>query len=612
LQLAEELVLASPIIDGDRATAWGGVVTTVSEDQIDRLNAYDLATALRRTPGVTISRYNRVGSFGGGEGGAVFVRGMGSSRPGGEIVMMIDGIPVGNGVWSHPLLDLASIGPATRIDVYKGPQPAIFGNAFSAVNIVPKSWMEDRFGARLSLAFGSDATWHQSAETGVAHGPIDVFVGQSFSRSDGHRPESDGRQSEFHGQLGWALDEHWRLGVFALSTDGVADDPGPLGRPEEREGSYETREWLTTISLSHEYDTVSGHVKFYATQGDGEWYDQTGDADDTLNDWFGYGLRLREELRPWEGGTIAFGADYDALAGKATFTTDAGAVSYFDKETFRLLSPFVGLTQTFGSDDGWWWRPSAGVRYYNHNVFDEELAPQAGLTFGAGAFSGHLSYARGVSYPGLNVVTFSQNVIPGLGDSWRELEAETLDHFEMGGSYAFGEAVAADLTLFYDKGENRYVFSGSWPSMSWSNIESFRQRGAELALTVRPCGDLSLFGGVTYLDPDPADLPYAPEWTLVGGANWRFHPAFELSVDVEWVDRMYVGSQARKLDVANTEEVDAHFLVNAKLTYQFPMGERLEGKVFLALENLLDEDYEYQPDYPMPGLSAMTGLEVRF
>jgi iron complex outermembrane receptor protein len=41
-------------------------------------------------------------------------------------------------VWNHPLLDLMSIDAAQSIEVFKGPQPQQFGNAFSAINLVPK------------------------------------------------------------------------------------------------------------------------------------------------------------------------------------------------------------------------------------------------------------------------------------------------------------------------------------------------------------------------------------------------------------------------------------------------------------------------------------------
>jgi outer membrane receptor for monomeric catechols len=84
-RLEDIAVVASPIIEGNETDRYAGQKTTVTEVQMEDLNAQDLSTALRRSPGVNISRYNMVGSFGGATGGAVFIRGMGSSRPGAEI-----------------------------------------------------------------------------------------------------------------------------------------------------------------------------------------------------------------------------------------------------------------------------------------------------------------------------------------------------------------------------------------------------------------------------------------------------------------------------------------------------------------------------------------------
>jgi len=132
------VVTSTPIIEGNVVDSFGSTRTIVTEEQIRNLNAQDLATALRRTPGVTISRYNPIGSHGGAQGGGIFIRGMGSSRPGSEIKTFIDGVPMYMGLWNHPLLDLLSIDTAAAIEVFKSPQPQRFGNAFGAVNILPK------------------------------------------------------------------------------------------------------------------------------------------------------------------------------------------------------------------------------------------------------------------------------------------------------------------------------------------------------------------------------------------------------------------------------------------------------------------------------------------
>ena len=119
-------VTARPIIEGNQTDGYGSVKTVITQEQLDDLNAHDLETALRKTPGVNMSRFNPVGSFGGAEGGGIFIRGMGSSRPGAEIKTLVDGVPMYMSVWNHPLLDLMSIDNADSIEVYKSPQPQYF------------------------------------------------------------------------------------------------------------------------------------------------------------------------------------------------------------------------------------------------------------------------------------------------------------------------------------------------------------------------------------------------------------------------------------------------------------------------------------------------------
>ena len=60
---AFQIITFSPIIEGNQVSDSGSQVTIVQQKQISDLNAQDLPSALRRTPGVVISRYNPVGSF---------------------------------------------------------------------------------------------------------------------------------------------------------------------------------------------------------------------------------------------------------------------------------------------------------------------------------------------------------------------------------------------------------------------------------------------------------------------------------------------------------------------------------------------------------------------
>ena len=71
------VVTASPVTQAESVSKDGAESVLVSRAQLALLNAQDLPTALRQVPGVTISRYSPIGSYGGGQGG-----GFGSSGGG--------------------------------------------------------------------------------------------------------------------------------------------------------------------------------------------------------------------------------------------------------------------------------------------------------------------------------------------------------------------------------------------------------------------------------------------------------------------------------------------------------------------------------------------------
>jgi len=170
-----------------------------------------------------------------------------------------------------------------------------------------------------------------------------------------------------------------------------------------------------------------------------------------------------------------------------------------------------------------------------------------------------------------------------------------------------------DLVFFYEDGKDRYVIvpfaSGIMPH--YDNVETFTIRGLEATANWQPVPELSLFTGVTLLDTDPSDLPYAPDVTVSAGMNWRFLERFKLSLDASYVSSAHVGSQIRKVNTDNSTTVDSSFLINGKISYALDLkGAACKANIFLAGENLLDTDYEYQSGYPMPGINCMVGIQI--
>ncbi len=603
-------VIGRPVIEGNRIDAFGSETTVVTDRQVEDLNAPDLASALRRTPGVTISRFNPVGAFGGAEGGAIFIRGLGASRPGSEIKTYVDGVPFYMGVWNHPLLDLLPINGMASITVEKGPQPQNVGNNLSSVNLTTKPFSGANPSAALKVQGGSFSTFVEQADGSARLGSVDLLVAQGYQSSNGDRPDADGRIGNVLLKAGTKFNREWSGELSWLGVDNRVTDPGPEGQPELKNGVYKTKGSLVWATLRNDFGTAKGDAKLYWSDGSGNWYRQSGTTGDTLTSFTSWGARIREGFAAWTGGEVVAGIDYDNVSGNVDFLPTNRPASSFDGPRLSILSPYVAVNQRIPVGE-WEIVPSAGLRYYDSSDFSAELAPNAGIVARKDALTLYANYARGVNYPGLDVVVFSQSVIPGLGQSWRNLSAETLDHYQVGVGYDAGN-LSASLALFYDKLSNRYVFVPPPPPPPvYANIGGSTIKGLEATVQYEPNPDLSVFGGVTLLDPSPATLPYAPKQSYVAGLSARLG-AFRFSVDAEYVGSMSVFSQARANGAVNPQSVDAHFLLNARVFHPLPSSLGRNSEVFLALDNITNEDYTYRPGYPMPGFAAMAGVTLRY
>ena len=611
-------VVAGPLANVMEADLFGATAMTISGEQLREMDAFDFASALRRTPGVTITRYNQVGAFGGDAGGAVFLRGLGVSRPGGEIKTLVDGVPKLNGIFNHPLLDLMSIDSAARIGVHARATPLEYGNTFGAVEITTPRVEAPGEIAHASLAAGSFGTVVERFDYGAREGAVDYYLSQSLRQSNGQRPDSNGRLENYLLRFGYALTPEWELSYVLNHTHNRATDPGiegtPLGPPSTRGERYQTDDWLHIVTLAHHGGGITGTLRAYLNDGEGNWYRRqfSGNAD-SLNDWRLYGVRWRETLQLWEGGAIVAGADLDYDRGTSRSVPPAPAAeSVFGPATLRIFSPYVGVSQALPLAGGGTLTPSMGARSNQHNVFGSRWVPQAGLTLTDGSTQWHAGYSRALNYPGLEVEVFSQMFIPALGQSWRALRPEQADQIEFGFRHALNARTTVAITVFRNNVRDRYVIVfPPPPPPRYLNLDSYHTEGIELTAATSLHQDLATFAGVSLLRTTPGGLPYAPKGTITGGLNWRITPGWLLSTDGVYVSSMHEASEARVAGVANPTVVGAHFLLNARLARRvFWRGQRIHGEVYVAGENVTDRKFGYQPGYPIPGINFLLGLRL--
>lgn len=599
-------IVASPIVESIGLDSHAAVSAVVGEDQLRDENAVDIASALRRTPGVQISRFNPVGSFGGAEGGGVAIRGMGQSRPGSEIKTYIDGIPFYMGVWNHPLLDLLPINGMQSVTVYKSPQLHINGNNFASIDLETKHATQDGVSAEARVTGGQFGTFTEQADIVGKSGALDYMLAQGYSTSDGHRPHADGELKNAMGRIGFAFNANWSADVNFLVTDDSAHDPGSnLVPPTPLTPSFDTRGQMFIVGLTHKYDNLQGELRLYDTRGDGNLYDpyntNGGSADTHFST---HGLRWKESFKPWQDGTLSGGVDVDYIGGHVLFPPAFPV----DLPEYRITSPWLGLTQNFTLNADWALQASAALRYYAHNHLESQTAPQAGLALVSERATWFVNASRGVNYPGLETPLLNFLIGGAPTSTPTHLDPEIDNHVEAGAKFKLSEATGVDVSIFNDKISNRYVFS-FFPVMQFVNLSEYRTRGAELSVHHKFSDDWSVFAGYTYLDSSQPQLPYAPQNAFTVGVNGRV-AGVNIALDAQSQSDMWTLNQGR---VGSTpfERIGGFTVANARVAYPVKaLGSK--GEVFVAVENLFDADYAYHAGYPMPGRWGQIGFSAGF
>lgn len=605
---AKVTVTARPVLEEIRRDPLAGAVTTVGRQQIEDLNAGDPAAALRRVPGLVVSRYNVVGSYGGGDGGAVFARGQGTGRPGSELSFSVDGVPKFVGVWTHPLLDNVSVDLAEEIDVYKGAQPVLLGNmAFATIDVVSRRRREEGFGGRVTGAYGSCATSTLAADASGRTGAFDYLVSASQRQSDGHRDGSDGRTRALFARGGYELGGGWALALTGDFSSGRASDPGVAGAPRPPvTPRFETDDAMGVLTVSREHGGKTGYVKVFVDDGAIDWLQWDAGRSQsfrTLTDWTNWGLKARDAFAVLGRGELTVGFDVDSYGGVSREARPAGEIPLGDFR-FRNVAPYAAVSYTFGGRVKV--TPSAGVRYNDSKDFGGVWGAQAGVTVSSALGEAHARYARAFNLPGVWAAAFYQGY--GRGDEWRSLEPELMDHYEVGFAPRLGAKATLDVTFFYDdvKDALRFVPPPP-PPPRWANTGAYEARGFEVSLTAEPVPALGLYAGAAFTETTPEAIPFTPRWTVSGGAVATMS-VFRLAVDAQWVDERVAGNLRFPGPLTT---VDAFFLLNGRLTAK--LDALVPGlEVFLAGENLTDSAYAYRPGYPMPGASASFGASVRF
>lgn len=652
-------------------TRYGTQYNLVTEEQIKEQNSYDFESTLRNVPGVMFQSKNLIGEQ---TSHSLYIRGRGASHPSADFAIEFDGVPRFGALFGQVLGDGIAICTIGGIEVYKSPQPSQFGSGYASVNVLPKYLTKEGHEVVLNFSGGSYYTFNESLSGGIKKGPFDIYMCQSFVDTDGHRhsqnwAEADGRrdqdgaqQQNYYANMGYQFNKEWNIRFLANYVRSKTEAPMPDTIPSTIYGvsngvswpmaeRFDTETFLATLTLNHQYEHVSGYLKAYWNDTDFDLLQELTKgkryAKGTGGLWSRqeiglYGIRGKEKLLLWPGGEILVGADLDMTNLKNTQRTYSGlavpginggqAKRVWDYPDTTLFSPYLAISQMFGRSEGFHITPSAGFRYFEHDEFKDKPGFQAGLVTGYGHTDLNINYSRGVIYPSpvavMNLVV-STSTVSNPGQQWEKIKPEVVDHYEIGLTHTWPKIATLGATAFYDKGKDRfqaYMF-GPIPTQWNDPIGHYKIRGLELTGTATPLKNLECFAGATWLKAEATGndriksdhLPYTPGFQFQAGFTWKFLDHFRLFMDMQHLRDLYQGTNRRSgtfnfTPLTHVDKLDDITLVNARVSYRFEYRPlRLsESEIFLAVNNIFNQDYEYAKGYPMPGTTIFAGFSMKF
>ena len=356
VEIEEKIVVtAPPIVEESRYEPLAGTVVEVGARQVDHLAAQDLAAALRRVPGCELfSRLHPVGGYGGGDGRRGLVHGLAAPAARRGARHRVDGVARFAGVWTHPLLDLTGIDGVERIDVYKGPQPVLFGGmSFATIDLLPHRRQSEGIETRIGAAGGSYGTSAFTLRHAGRAGALDWTVAAGARESDGHRQGADGRTQSLLAHVGYELGAGWSAGLTLdrRLRQGERSGSGVAGTRVRRPFGLTACSGLT---LTRRHGTGKqareGVLKLHLDDGSIDW--RQWDAGQrhaffTLTDWRNYGMRLEDHFAVGDGGDLTLGFEMERYGGRSREVRPASTLSFGDFR-FVITALFAGYAHTFG------------------------------------------------------------------------------------------------------------------------------------------------------------------------------------------------------------------------------------------------------------------------
>ncbi len=606
----EEIVVTASVTPRKRSDLTSSL-TVVGEREIERLRYDNVSELLRHVPGVHL---DQPGSRGGRS--SVYLRGLDPN----QTVILVDGIRLNDpnnnlgGSFDLSTLDTDNV---ERIEIVRGPLSAVHGSdaIAGAINVITKT---GKSGDK-RIVDGSGGRFGYGRGLAVVRGKRGIFDASiSGSIVEDGKPESGStyRAGSLNSSFGVEFPDDGELrGTLRFSDsrgraypEGSGGEKFAVIRERDRRRAYELSMGLTYDQrLNDKVDYVFG-INYYRrrekrsspaiapTPGNPFAAVPDLEANDLL-----YRTRINAngttELIPGlsltAGGDVTF--ENANSIGELDFGVFTASGSY--NESRVVGGPF--LEGVFEHENGL--TVQAGIRADFGDDTDTEWTPRVGASYRIPRFPVTLrgSWGRGFKLP-----AFFSLFDPLIGND--ELDAEESEGWDVG-----ADAILWDgrirLSATYFEIRVKKLIDFDFTIFQLVNRDEVTSKGVEIGMGADLPWNLGFSSSLTRTRTNIRNsndrLRRRPGWRASGGLSWTPHERFSLGLNALWV-----GSTHDESNPTGKVKLDDYWRVDARGDLRVWRG----VSIYLAIDNLFDENYEEAVDVPAMGICPRAGARAVF